>query len=192
MQRENGFSAIILLFIVIVTLLSSFILYLLFNNKPIISGPAPIPALSTSLPGVFSPQPSSSASLSGKPNKLGTITGKICYPSEFLPKGQLVAKDLADNKLYTKNFLGSEGGAKAEYNFDLPEGKYYLRYEAHASSEDPSYFTSGYHTSCTGSEPSCSSSDKRVSFEVKVSGNQVIDNIDLCDFYYQEENEPEF
>lgn len=52
----------------------------------------------------------------------GTITGKLSYPSEFIPPMRVVAFSLTDGKAY---FLETAKN-QSEYSFDVPVGTYYV------------------------------------------------------------------
>ena len=121
------------------------------------------------------------------PVSRGEISGTLCYPSDFLPKGEVVAKNTATNQLTTIEFNGQESG----YKIQVDPGTYNLRYQAHASGNE--LYISGYYTKCgiNGSFDVCEeASDGHKLIPVTVSAGEVVDGIKLCDFYYQEE--PEF
>ena len=115
-----------------------------------------------------------------------TINGKLCYPSNFLPKGEIVAKETKTNKLTTIDY----GGEFSTYKIEVDPGEYVLRYQAHASGNED--FLSGYYTKCAinSSADICNADDGHELIKVNVSGGDVVNNVDLCDFYYTEE--PEF
>ncbi len=52
----------------------------------------------------------------------GTITGKLSYPSEFIPPMRVVAFSLTDGKAY---FIDT-GENQLEYSIEVPVGTYYL------------------------------------------------------------------
>jgi hypothetical protein len=128
------------------------------------------------------------------PNQVGTITGKLCYPSDFLPQGEIVAKDTENGKLYTQNYAGSINGGSSAYSFQLPVGTYNVRYQAHASGNNKSLFISGYYTKCAtnNSQDGCNAADGHALIKISVLPNQTIQGIDLCDFYYPAGGEPIF
>jgi hypothetical protein len=59
---------------------------------------------------------------SPSPILTGTITGKLSYPSEFIPPMRLVAFSLTDGKAY---FIDT-GQNQLEYSLEVPVGTYYL------------------------------------------------------------------
>ncbi len=128
----------------------------------------------------FAPCPEATVS------KKGIVSGKLCYPSSFLPPGEIVAKDLSSNKTYSQDYIGSIAGGKSTYTFELPAGSYHLRYQAHASTNKPDIFTSGYYDECakTMSTNECTPDSGHVSINITVSPETEIKDVDLCDFYY--------
>ena len=145
--------------------------------------------LSTQSSSLASPSPTSSPTpiLTTTPStSQGVVTGKLCYPSDFLPPGEIVAKDLASSKTYTQAYVGSTAGGGLTYSFKIPTGTYHLRYQAHASLKKPDIFTSGYYTTCA-KEPTgtvCTLDSNHISMIVTVKANEETKNVDLCDFYY--------
>lgn len=64
----------------------------------------------------FTPEHSPAPSLNG------TITGKLSYPSEFIPPLRVVAFSLTDGKAY---FIDTAKN-QLEYSIDVPAGSYYV------------------------------------------------------------------
>lgn len=114
------------------------------------------------------------------------ITGKLCFPSQFLPEGEIVAKNISTTEIISIDF----DGTTSEYKIGVEPGTYYVRYQAHASGGED--YTSGYYTKCGIESTSevCNADDGHELIPVEVSQGEIIGGIDLCDFYYQEE--PEF
>jgi hypothetical protein len=52
----------------------------------------------------------------------GTITGKLSYPSEFIPSMRVAAFSLTDGNAY---FVDT-GNSQGEYSIDVPAGTYYV------------------------------------------------------------------
>jgi hypothetical protein len=105
----------------------------------------------------------------------GTVTGKLCYPSEGIPASPITAKDLQSGRLFTQSYPGTSAGGKNNYTFELPEGNYHLKYD-----------DSGYYDACAKdmSNATCSSDSSHTQTLVNVVSGRVTQNIDLCDFYY--------
>jgi len=124
---------------------------------------------------------------------MGFVTGKLCYPSESIPKGTIVAKNTLTNVLYTKEYAGSSYEDPNIYTFELSEGVYYLKY---AAKPDPNseIIINGYYTEqcSTGNEKTCAQENKRTNKTVTVKYNETISGVDLCDFYYAQNDEPKF
>lgn len=117
----------------------------------------------------------------------GTVTGKLCYPSEVLPKGLIEAKRISDADILVQDFPGSGNGGKNTYTFELEEGDYYLRYTI-------SQKFIGYSTTVcpTGQEESCGDTKLRALRKASVKAGQTISSYDLCDYYYNSSNAPKF
>ncbi|OGD91097.1 hypothetical protein A3D81_02205 [Candidatus Curtissbacteria bacterium RIFCSPHIGHO2_02_FULL_40_17] len=107
----------------------------------------------------------------------GFVTGKLCYPGDFLPEGKIAAKNIDSGTIYTLYYPGSKNGARSSYYFVLITGKYKLRYETFIGTNQIKPF-SGYY--------------KGNSQVVEVENGKTIKNIDLCDFYNSANDEPDF
>lgn len=123
----------------------------------------------------------------------GTVTGRLCYPSDFLPKGTIVAKNVDTNNQYTQEYPGSFAGGAMTYVMELEAGKYYLKYVA-VPNPKSSTLINGYHTELckTGGETSCAQENKRKNVAINITSGQTVSNVDLCDFYYAQNDEPKF
>lgn len=117
----------------------------------------------------------------------GTVSGKICYPSEVIPKGKLEVKRLLDGKITQEDYPGSITGVKPTYSFQLNPGDYYIRYNV-----DDKLF--GYSTTVcpTGNETTCGDTKQRVPVMAVVKDGMELKNYDLCDYYYKNSNAPKF
>jgi hypothetical protein len=137
-----------------------------------------------------SPTPTSATSITPKAQatiaSTGTVSGKLCYPSSFVPPGEIVAKMLDSGKTYTQAYKGTFDGGGLTYSFELPVGTYHLRFQAHASTKDTSIFTSGYYDECakTMHTNECTPDSGHVNIPVAVKAGEEALNVDLCDFYY--------
>jgi len=76
------------------------------------SDPSPIPHQATF---TFTPEPNST-------QLIGTVTGQLSYPSEFLPPTRVVLFSLSDKKAY---FVDTAKG-QAQFSLNVPAGAYYL------------------------------------------------------------------
>lgn len=124
----------------------------------------------------------------------GTVSGKICYPSEVIPKGKLEVKRLLDGQIISQDYSGSSSGTKPTYSFELNPGDYYIRYNV-----DDKLF--GYSTTVcpTGNEETCADTKQRIPVMAVVKDGMEVKNYDLCDYYYKQSfssnkdsNAPEF
>lgn len=141
--------------------------------------PSPVIAVTTT------PTPTST------PSSMGTVSGKLCYPSQFLPEGSIDAKDTVTKKVISEPFIGSQAGGKANFTLNLPEGTYIFRYLA---KNTPNTTLSGFYTkTCpTGIETSCAQANVREHLEVKVLAGKAVEGVNLCDFYYDPNKVPAF
>jgi hypothetical protein len=131
--------------------------------------------------------------ITDEPASTGTVAGRLCFPSEFIPDGWIYAKNTATQEEFTQFYPGSVMGGGTTYTFDLPEGTYYLRYGAKPYLDEDTVLY-GYHTEqCpTGGEETCAQGNVRTNVEITVTAGGTISGVDLCDFYYAESNEPAF
>lgn len=81
------------------------------STTPVFSVTPTLPATAT-----FTPPPPTDIPLPG------TITGRLSYPSEFLPAMRVVAFSLIDGKAY---FVDTAQGER-QYSIDVPPGTYYV------------------------------------------------------------------
>lgn len=119
--------------------------------------------------------------------KTGIVSGKICYPSEVVPKGKLEVKRIMDDYIIYENYPGSIEGVEPTYLFQLEPGDYYIRY-----SVDEKMF--GYSTTVCkrGNETTCADTKQRIPVMAVVKTDQELKNYDLCDYYYSSKNAPRF
>jgi|GEM_PF-2630767 len=113
------------------------------------------------------------------------VSGRLCYPSHYLPPGNIVAKNTETNEVISQRYVGSENGGESTYKLQLSSGAYNLRYESGAKSKDATEFFAGYYTKCAMNEENCGDGTHEL-IPVEVKSNP-IENINLCDFYYSEE-----
>lgn len=126
------------------------------------------------------PTPSSQVSTNG------TITGTLSYPSEFLPKGKVFAKNINTGKIYSVDYEGLLFGKGTEsFSISVPEGTYYLKYEAHGDSNNPEKFLNIYYTSFDQNKT-------HTHIPVKVVAGETVGGIQISDGNYSLDEEPEF
>jgi len=82
----------------------------------------------------------------------GGVEIKLCYGSDFLPKGEIIAYSLTDDINYQADFNGTKT-YDGNYYMKLPQGNYYFKYQAHASAKNPESFTTLYYTGCNVEKP---------------------------------------
>lgn len=117
-------------------------------------------------------------------NSNGTITGKVCYPSEGIPAGVIRAKNADTGEIVSLDHLIDT----PTFSFSLKSGTYKLRFEPGGNSTFP-----GYHTGCSGVEQACQDNTKqRSSIPVTVRSGKTTSEVKLCDFYYSNSLQPDF
>ena len=121
----------------------------------------------------------------------GTVSGKLCYPSDFLPKGEIIAKDIVTGKLFSQDYPGSGNGGTENFTFKLPIGTYHLKYQAHASLNEPDKFISMYYTACaTNNENNfCQSDANHTIINSVIKKNEESKGTALCDPGYSQSQE---
>jgi len=114
------------------------------------------------------------------------IKGKVCYPSDFIPDGNILAKNIQTNKI--ESFPFTYESKNQNFSISLKEGNYIFAYE---SKNDK---TKGYYSKCalTTQNSDCSTSESHKPIVVNVKSNTTIENIILCDYYYGQGEEPNF
>lgn len=128
---------------------------------------------------------------SGESNDMETtantaiVRGTLCYPSEILPIGEIVFKNIATQEMTYQKVDGSS----ANYEIMLEPGTYIARYQAYIDQENPDQFSSGYFTNCAMNPvyEICSEPGSHEHIPIVATAGQTIENIDLCDFYYEGE-----
>lgn len=168
--------------------------YLGAKNGLIFPNPSPKSEVSLSSSS-SSPESTTAPKIESSPtpsadSQPGTVSGKLCYPSSFLPPGKIVAKEKTSGKIFSQNYAGSEKGATNSYSMSLQPGKYNLRYEANTGSNT----LYGYQTTVcpTGQETTCGDTKQRILVSVEVQSGKTNPDANLCDFYYSDSNKPSF
>lgn len=156
--------------------------YLYYQNlqlkKEQVLLPKIMPTLTSTPPSAITP--------TDIPTTYGTVEGKICYPSSVVPEGNILAKNTETGKVEKKYFEGVPP-KNQDYSLILKSGKYVFAYEI---AGDPK----GFYTSCalTGDIANCSTPESHQLTEVSVTTGGTVKKIDLCDYYYQETEKPNF
>jgi hypothetical protein len=117
-------------------------------------------------------------------SEMGRVEGIICYPSEFVPEGYILAKNVATEETKRKYFKGVPPGDQT-YSLELEPGTYVFAYELGGS-------PAGFYTPCALFEiNSCQPPESHRLKEVEVKAGQTVEEINICDYYYGE-NKPDF
>lgn len=110
--------------------------------------------------------------------KVGKITGNLCYPSEGIPPGKIIAKNITTQKEFTQEFLGTEVTKSNMYSMTVPVGTYHLK------------FLHGYYTNCGKTmDQVCQEDNSHYNLDIVVQENQSVNSITPCDFYYNSESQ---
>lgn len=107
--------------------------------------------------------------------KKGTVTGKICFPSEGIPPGTLTAKNTTTKQSVTQAYPGN----LSNYSFDLNPGTYHIKFEVDSN-------LVGFYTACAKNPTNdvCKEDSNHTHLDVVVNSNQITNGVDLCDFYW--------
>jgi hypothetical protein len=127
---------------------------------PTIGSPVETPAESTAAPEPSLP-----------PVSTGVVTGRVCYPSEFIPVMTLYFRNV--ETLITFHFLNPEN--QDAYEIELPAGTYQAfgwQSEAGLGGGYTAYVACGFGEECT---------DHSL-LEVPVEAGQTVSGIDICDW----------
>lgn len=116
----------------------------------------------------------------GKP---GTVTGKVCYESEYYPKGKIVAKSTQTRETIVQDYPGADIN-NPNYSLELPPGSYYLRYDVAGPDQKLlSHFYTNY-SECALADACGERKAPAELLPVKVEAGKTKENIHLCDFIY--------
>ncbi len=115
-------------------------------------------------------------------SKKGTVEGKICYPSSFIPDGQILAKNVQTKEIFSQVFKME--GNNQEFEMELVEGKYVFAYKP-----DEAGGMMGFYSPCAVEMETCATDESHELIEVEVKAGERLKNIDICDYYYETEKE---
>jgi hypothetical protein len=127
---------------------------------------------------------SSAPTATSGPPALGTVTGRLGYPSDFIPALAIYAlptNNMADGRyvIFTER-TGSAPAGSVTYTMQVPAGTYYfVAYgrEAPAGNKNGGAYTK--YVTC-GMQPPCSD---HTLIPVTVTGGQTVSDIDIRDWY---------
>lgn len=114
-----------------------------------------------------------------------TIKGKVCYPSESIPNGHILVKNVQTNKI--ESFPFTYESKNQNFSISLKEGSYIFAYEANNDK------SKGYYSKCalTTNANDCSTVESHKPIIVNVK-DTTVEGIVLCDYYYGQGEEPNF
>jgi hypothetical protein len=192
LDKHKKFPLILLLLIPILVTIAVISIYILLQvrtmyQQDVVSSPSP----TSSSESLVKQDPTNVIIPDGLSGDGGIVSGKLCYPSDFLPPGEIVAKNIETGKIIEQKYAGSN--TDVAFSLSLPKGNYHLRYQAHGAEGQDSYI-SGYYTNCLDSKlfDTCTPSDPRDHMIVKVENSQVVSGAMLCDFSFGEKLEQSF
>lgn len=114
----------------------------------------------------------------------GIVSGRLCYPSQLLPKGKIVAKNIKTGETIVQDYLGSSVTGNLNYSFELKPGEYYLRYDVAGPEETLlSHFYTNY-SDCALTDTCGERKAPQELLPVKVEAGKTLENVHLCDFIY--------
>lgn len=116
----------------------------------------------------------------------GIVEGKICYPSEGIPAGTILAKNIKTGEITRQNFEGVPPSKKDIYSISLDPGTYVFAYDIGSIN----YL--GFYSTCAIQLTECKTTESHQLIEVNVVAGKTISNVDLCDYYYQPDQKPNF
>lgn len=180
--KYNGFSSILILIVILFVGILVGGGYYMGKLQAQNTTPTSIPSMSSN--------PTMSALLQAQPTSVplaesnvaaGTVTGILCYPSEGIPAGTIVAKRLEDKAEFTQENPPNNG----QFELDLPVGTYHVKYVVSKN-------LVGYYTACSGGDAACNDPARRSSLPVVVNADEQTTNVKICDYYYPPGKEPTF
>ena len=116
--------------------------------------------------------------------EMGKIEGKICYPPSFIPKGNILAKEVTTGEVKRQVFEMNEGNQN--FVMELDVGKYVVAYQPDKME------VMGFYTKCAIDLENCVNDESHRLIEVEISEGETIKGVDICDYYYQPENKPKW
>jgi hypothetical protein len=123
----------------------------------------------------------------GEKENMGKVEGKLCFPSEYIPKGYILAKN-TDTGLIEKTLFEGTPPKDPSFSFSLPPGNYIFAYAPDNNKME------GFYTPCAKTQyaGNCETDQSHQLTEVNIIAGRIINNIDICDYYYQPAQKPAF
>lgn len=117
----------------------------------------------------------------------GSITGKLCYPSDHVPSGKVTAKNRETSETFSINYEW-DGNTRDNptYSMSLKPGNYHVRFEVGSLVE---YYTDV--ANCYFTSGGCSQTQPQPLLTAVVKAGQTVANVNLCDMNTSL-NPPEF
>ena len=115
----------------------------------------------------------------------GTVTGNLCYPSEGIPPGTIIAKNVSTGETFSQKYNGTAVDPSSKFSFSLSQGTYHFKFELGNG-------LSGYYNKCAKTMDSvdCNPPENHDHLNVIVNSNKTTAGISICDFYYSSDLQP--
>lgn len=118
----------------------------------------------------------------------GKVNGKICYPSEVVPEGDLLIKNVKTEEILKEHFDITKVGQQQNFAITLNEGTYVFAYKPISND------VYGFFTPCalTMETKDCSTKESHQLTKIKVEKDKTTKGINICDYYYSNDDRPKF
>lgn len=118
----------------------------------------------------------------------GKVSGKICYPSELVPEGDLLIKNTKTKEILKEHFDETKVGQQQNFLITLDEGVYVFAYKPVTND------IYGFFTPCalTMEANDCSTKESHQLTEIKVEKDKTTKGVTICDYYYSTDDKPNF
>jgi hypothetical protein len=118
----------------------------------------------------------------------GKVKGRVCFPSDHIPAGDIRAKNIDTNEVFSQSFEKVPPGS-LNFSMTLNPATYVFGYAIGGKEVN-----GGYYTECskTMHNDNCGTKESHKLIKVKIEQGKQISDIYLCDFYFSDINEPEF
>lgn len=127
--------------------------------------------------------------------KVGVVEGKVYYPSSGIPDGFILAKNINTNQIKEIHFVDKVRVGDQDFSILLDEGVYVFAYKPILINADGNYEGPyGFYTeNCLAVNDENNPNPKSHELvKVKVEKNKTANNVSICDYYYPEDNKPNF
>jgi hypothetical protein len=126
-------------------------------------------------------------------DEIGIVEGKVCYPSNGVPDGYILAKNVKTNKIKEIYFGGASTPDEQKFSESLDEGTYVFAYRPMLRSANSTYDGPYGFFTCNSIKEgnNCSDPKSHQLIEIEIEKNKTVNGVDICDYYY-EKDKPNF